>query len=68
MLERIEFMIHDMYGVEYRQAGVKHRPNGPAFVMEEHSWYIWYLYGHKHRYYGYCNPVNMWWIHGEQIK
>jgi hypothetical protein len=47
----------------YSLNGGKHRPNGPA-VGGEHEYFIWYLYGEPHRYYGPANQLKNWFIHG----
>lgn len=67
MLERIEFNVGPMHGVEYKQNGLKHKTNGPAVIIEENCFTIWYLFDKKHRYYGVCNTSD-WYIHGNNLK
>ena len=64
MIERNEYE----YTVEYTLNKQLHRPNGPAFERVDGFW-IWWLYGKPHRYYGPQNyKVEKWYLHGCNIK
>lgn len=64
MIEQTEYLGR----IQYREKdGKLHKPNGPSSIYNDHTYY-WYLNGKSHRYYGPCNWLRQWFIHGKAIK
>jgi hypothetical protein len=54
--------------ISYRlRDSILHRPNGPAKMWGEGTWY-WCLYGVRHRYYGPASWMGDWSVKGFRIN
>lgn len=68
MRQRIYNIHNSKDSIEYRVAGLLHRPNGPAWCDKNGGNWGWWLNGSYHRYYGPVGTNGRWCVHDTKIK